>query len=238
MDSYSLVASEYYDNILHPTCANFGFTSLSLLNTILSDGRNYGSICEVGSGLSSVLSLRDKIIYTNAFITDVSQEMLFHSKERFSVNDAYYVISDATRMSFGSESFDTLVSSLGDPYNSVQFWDEAQRILRKDGTVLFTTPSWQWASSFRLASREEQTGSAFFMTRDGQKIYLRSDIRTEPEQSDLIQEAGFDLIGIQSYTFKELKLEKSCISAKLESYLSDNTPVVTMYHARKRSSQS
>jgi len=88
------------------------------------------------------------------------------------------LILDAERLAIQNKSVDAVVASLGDPYNTSAFWRECARVVRPGGRVLFTTPAFAWAHSFR-----EETGMPIMAA-----------------EFDLAQERRQDL---QDWTFEE-----------------------------------
>ncbi len=192
--TYTDLASEYYDAARHPTCANFREASCVLLATWLPGFARPGSkVLEVGAGASIVADWLAKGGRTVArFVaTDLSPDMLAYSHGSIDAID--YVICDAQQLSFISESFDIVVSSLGDPYNTPSFWREAARVLRVGGHVLFTSPSFEWALKFRGGA-----DTAEFVTSDGGEILVPSYVKPDDEQSRMIEANGFILVDIRT----------------------------------------
>jgi SAM-dependent methyltransferase len=188
--TYTDLAPEYYDAVRHPTCANFREASYRLLDQWLASFvRPDTKVLEVGAGASVVADwLSESERTVGRFVaTDSSPDMLAYS--RTCVLATYYVVCDAQQLSLPSESFDVVVSSLGDPYNTPLFWGEAARVLRVGGHVLFTTPSFDWALKFRGA-----THAAEFVTSDGSEILVPSYVVPDHEQSQMIQAAGLVLV--------------------------------------------
>jgi SAM-dependent methyltransferase len=106
-------------------------------------------------------------------------------------------VADATSIPAPDGSVDILISSLGDPYNTATFWLEVARVLRTGGTALFTTPSPEWANSFRL---ENEIDSAEFVRRDGAVLMLPSFVPSEAAQLQMFSHAGLTLRESRSLT--------------------------------------
>ncbi|MER9484093.1 methyltransferase domain-containing protein [Mesorhizobium sp. M0494] len=232
-DSYSAVADEYYNEILHPTCNDFGYASLSLLRDYLRLRPLQGVVCEVGAGLSALLTALDgNQQAARVVVTDNSREMLSHSQTRFA-GQAEFVLSDASHLPFPGQSVDMLTASLGDPYNSPEFWHEVHRVSKLGARIFFSTPSWEWASAFRSVGKNEREGSALFITQSGKKIYLPSCILPEIEQGAMMKAAGLHVEQISHFRLSDLKSAQLPTSPKLGGYLDDDDSVVTSFWVKK-----
>jgi ubiquinone/menaquinone biosynthesis C-methylase UbiE len=191
LGSYEDIASEYYDPIRHPTCANFREGSAILLNKWLREiNPKTGWFCEVGAGKSLVAELLTAKEHRQAhlIVADASPSMLAFSK-KWANTITHLVIADSTMLAITSESLDLLISSLGDPYNVPSFWSEAYRTLRPGGTAVFTTPSFDWAMAFREKYKSELT-SAEFETIGGEVVSVPSWIYSQVEQIEMIEKSG------------------------------------------------
>src|SRR5271169_4259006 len=161
--TYANLASEYYDSVRHPTCANFREASLLLMRPWVRKFVTGGvDIVETGAGASIVLELlAGKTREVGRLVlTDASREMLRYSSS--SSSRCEMLICDAQRLPLTSSKFDLVFASLGDPYNCPSFWSEADRVLRPAGHVLFTSPSFDWARQFR-----NECNSAEFVMSNG-----------------------------------------------------------------------
>jgi hypothetical protein len=112
--------------------------------------------------------------------------------------NADLVVGDALASPFSSSTFSLIMASLGDPFNEPRFWNEVQRTLKPGAHCIFTTPSYDWASSFRLGSTDEREGAALFQLSDGGRLYLPSFIESEVSQMEMIQGAGLRLLETKS----------------------------------------
>jgi hypothetical protein len=104
---------------------------------------------------------------------------------------------NATALTCTNESVTLLVASLADPYNSAPFWNEAHRVVKPSGTLLFTMPSYEWASRFR-AKTGSTPHTAEFVLRNGEHVDVPSFVPPLPEQVTLMQDAGFMLEAFES----------------------------------------
>jgi ubiquinone/menaquinone biosynthesis C-methylase UbiE len=194
------------------------------------------SVCEVGAGRSVVA---EQLIHlgqslNRLLITDESARMLEYSRQ-FESAGATLWLARAERLPIAGDSIGCLVSSLGDPYNNRTFWTEAFRVVRPGGIVIFTSPAYEWAVSFR---RESQNIDASFMQAefelaDGRRVYLPSYIYSDSDQQSLVEGAGFVVRDVRSVTIADL--HGAVLSPKLCLGRGRNGPVVTGFLMQKHS---
>jgi SAM-dependent methyltransferase len=199
--TYADLASEYYDPIRHPTCANFREGSQALIARWLNElVKSDDDVLETGAGASLVAEWLEEEgqELSTLVIADSSKEMLRYSR-RPSV-PLKMLVCDSQRLPLASESFNIIVASLGDPYNTPEFWVEAARLLRPNGHVIFTTPSFDWADQFR-----DRAASAEFVLRDGRTISVPSFIESEERQREIIGLSGLVLIDVRSFQDTEIR---------------------------------
>jgi SAM-dependent methyltransferase len=193
MAAYTSLAAEYYDETQHPTCANFEELSRLFLEpqlTTVIPKANQG--VELGAGRSIVAPLWKNLSQPTAqlVLVDNSPAMLEYSREWLS-NRVTAIIADARETRLPDRSADIIVSSLGDPYNTPEFWFEIERLLSIDGICLFTTPSVEWARLFRPRGETEK---AEFKLRDGSVMCVPSLVHSREDQQRLIESAGLRII--------------------------------------------
>jgi SAM-dependent methyltransferase len=220
--TYSDVALEYYNAGLHPTCANFREASQYFLAPWFVKLIQIRSrVLETGAGHSIVSDwLHDSGKRVSIFVaSDVSLRMLSNSP-RFG-SGSVYCLCDAKQLPFANNSFDVIVSSLGDPYNSAEFWRETARVLSPGGHVAFTTPSFEWAQQYRNG-----IDFAEFVMNDGEVVTVPSRIEEQREQERLIECAGLSVVS-KRHIF-EYEIQKTRRSPKLRA-----GPIVSGYVARK-----
>jgi hypothetical protein len=231
--AYAAVASEYYDVALHPTCAAFNSASFKLLQDYFF-GRALGGavICDIGAGKSQVARLLgSRLTQLDSFwLVDASQEMLSWS-DKLNDPNIRRRIEAAENIHLLDIRFDFIVASLGDPYNCGAFWHSVERSLRTDGVCLFTTPSYEWASSFRRADRNEVTDKALFVLADGSRHYVPSYIYSPSKQCELLRVNSLEIFSIRNATIECL----GSVPPKL-SHLDTRTPVVTLYEISRSGS--
>lgn len=230
MGSYEDVAAEYYDSHRHPTSANFREASdLILLAWTVSRLPRAGLLCDVGAGdsaLASLLSLQGRSL-RRLRIIDASKKMLNYSK-RWARLGAQLVVGEAEALPLNDHSVAMLVASLGDPFNRQEFWHEARRVLKPDGTVIFTTPSFEWASRFRAENHEPQD-AAEFLTKDTRAVLVPSFVHSERQQLDLMNRAGVCADGVYHVFQSALQ---GLVSPKITESLPARAPLVTGYLGR------
>lgn len=202
---YQDIASEYYDSMRHPTCANFREASSLLIDKWLRIIQPGGGVfCEVGAGDSLLAELLSSsgVAARELIITDSSLAMLSYSK-RWSSTSTHLVLSDAMNLPFSDHSVDLLVSSLGDPYNLPEFWDEVYRVLTPGSIALFTTPAYSWARVFRTKSHRDFTAAQFDLL-DGGSIDLPSWINPVREQIEIIEKSGLKVVETSTVSISEI----------------------------------
>lgn len=231
--NYETIASEYYDPVLHPTCANFREASSGVIYPCLKKYVSPTStLCEVGAGMSLAAEwlVVEGCSLDRLTLIDSSPTMLEYSRKWLEYR-VCLKLGDAHNMPLPSESIDVLVSSLGDPYNTSDFWGEVQRVLRQNGTVIYTTPSFEWATTFRSTTTNEEMITAAFILKNGQEVRVPSFIYHEQAQIALIERHGLQVKEIVQMPFAALKSDG--ISPKLDVLNSCESSVVTGYIAGK-----
>ncbi len=225
--SYELVANEYYDSDRHPTCANFREASRILLRKWLLPLTSSWRVCEIGAGKSITAEIlsEEKRPLNGLTLVDESPSMLAYSKQ-WVRKGASLKLGVASQLPFATEEVDVVVSCLGDPYNGVSFWREISRILRREGVCLFTTPSHDWARSFRQQTHSDQE-SAQFELLDGTQVLLPSFILQDSEQIALVQLCKLEVRKVAHISVCDLSGHK--LSPKLLLGRGPDASVVTGY---------
>ena len=228
LGDYEELASEYYSSIRHPTCANFrSATALVFDRWRRSISRTTGWTCEVGPGkslLAEWLAAAGGKLH-RLILVDSSPSMLRHSS-RWAHEGARLTVGDARALPVRSESLALLVASVGDPYNQPSFWAEACRALKPGGVAVFTTPSYDWASSFRPSSNGRKTAADFELA-DGRHVSVASLIYPEEQQAQMIAAQGLCLKDVYHVPISALKNQP--ISPKLRVDHDEGGDVLTGY---------
>ncbi len=227
--TYDSLANEYYDSARHPTCENFRVASKYLLSKYLLVFTQDKLICEVGCGLSEVaeILIDNSTGLENLILMDQSSRMLSYST-KWVDKGASLLQGDAFVLPFLPESLDVIVSSLGDPYNQQKYWEELDRVLKPNGIVLFTTPSYKWKTVFRNNTYQD---FAEFELKTKEHVLIRSWIYSEEKQRKMIESTSLRLKEISSVKKSNLELQQ--ISPKLEKVIKQNGDIVTLYVAGK-----
>jgi SAM-dependent methyltransferase len=230
---YDDVATEYYDPVRHPTCANFREASLIILKKWFAEiTHKLAVVCEVGVGMSAVAELlsgnhpaRDQLI-----LIDSSPTMLRYSRSSVS-KTTHLVLGDATKLPIANNEIDLLVASLGDPYNVPDFWYEAGRVLKPGRTVLFTTPAFAWADAFRILSAADPESAEFELV-DGGRVCVPSWVYPAAAQRQMIEDA--DLTLLQRVSVRISELSRGPLSPKLLIDRGPDAEIVEGYLAAKK----
>jgi SAM-dependent methyltransferase len=201
MTPYSFVAGEYYNPALHPTCANFDNLSRRFLEPEIGDSiRGAISVLEVGAGRSVVAPTFEKLgVALDLTLLDSSKEMLASSSPWAHL--VKFIIADSRSTGLPSGSVDLLVSSLGDPYNTAEFWQEVSRLLKDGGCCLFTTPTPEWALHFRATGHLNE---AEFVLADSSIVNVPSFVPSPEEQKRLFTSAGLCVEKSKDFSIREL----------------------------------
>ncbi len=218
---YDVVASEYYDERLHPTCADFRTASRFYLQRLFKLESPRGRIADVGCGRS----LLTEFVLSDLVLVDESTRMLLQNGSDFQNR-----LANVEMESFGVEEFDWIFAILADPYNTLKAWKHIRESMKPGGRCVFVVPSITWATNFRKKHSEERNGLARFVLSDGRSVYLRSLILSASDQRDLITSVGLKLVGLQHVLAGDLPTIRS---AKISEYLSAADAVLDVYRAEK-----
>lgn len=221
--SYDVLAREYYDEIRHPTCADFRSASRIYLTELFSSKRPRGRIADIGCG-RSLLAEFDK---RNVVLIDSSSDMLAANS---GTNEKYLI--DVEAESFGNSEFDWVFAILGDPFNSLETWKHIRHALKPAGNCVFMVPSFGWASAFRSNDIHEKEGFAAFAIADGTEVYVRSTILSVDQQKEVIREAGLTPVRVDHVNVSALGNVRS---AKISNVLSREEAILDIYCAARNS---
>lgn len=227
--TYEDLATEYYDSVRHPTCANFREASAYLLSDwihLLPIDR--GLLCEVGPGKSLLAEFLVALsgALNRLVLIDSSPSMLAYSKKWCNAG-AHPVLGEAAMIPLVSGSMEFLLSCLGDSYNERHFWQEVYRVLRPGGISVFTTPSYDWALAFRGGNQKEGMTSAEFELSDGRRVRVPSWIYPVDEQLKQIHENGLLVKEVDHVPISAIKSGK--LSPKLMVERGKDASIVTGY---------
>jgi len=232
--TYSILADEYYDTARHPTCANFRWAGLRILDQWLTRFASKDDrILEIGAGKSVAAPLlhRMKRPLDQLVLTDESIEMLAHS-EAWRLSGVVLKRAPAHDVPYPDQAFKVIISCLGDPYNQEPFWREASRLLAPGGHLFYITPAWEWASQFRDPDNPKDMEWSEFENREGSKILLPSYIYPPEKQKAFFKANNLEVVAQKSIHYSELSGLQ--ISPKLMvNHHSSDLPIVTGFASRR-----
>ena len=231
--TYDVIAQEYYDAQRHPTCSNLNHLSRVYLQRHLNALAHRQPVLETGAGDSAVAELLHAagMSLQGLMITDSSASMLSHSG-KWTAQGAELRVADAEQVDSPADSFDILVSSLGDPYNTTRFWQEAARVLRRNGLAIFTVPSFRWAARYRAAHGGGLLDKAEFRLRDGSKVFVPSMIVPLEAQVEMMERAGLIVIDFEDLGADQLGRTESR-APKTDVFGNEPSSLVWGFIARK-----
>jgi SAM-dependent methyltransferase len=220
--TYDVVAKEYYDPILHPTCADFRCASLHYLQGEFQAPMLLGRVADVGCGESLLARFLSE---KNLVLIDESSEMLNRNREGYEKRQIDVISSE-----IGVSEFDRIYAILGDPFNFVSSWRNIRTALKSQGQCFFVVPSYLWVTKFRECAPEEREGFARFDLADGKTTYLPSFVFSEADQLAIIEQAGLKMLAIDHVYVRDLPKVRS---AKISGYLAATDALLDIYRVEK-----
>ncbi len=189
--SYDVVAREYYDPILHPTCSNFRSASIILISEFLRALPAMGRTLDLGAGRSVVpeVELQSLRSLSSIVLFDGSRDMLANNEPEFLAR-CEAIVGEPSNIPLVNEGVDLIISSLGDPYNNQNVWKECARLLTKFGRLIYTTPAYEWMVRYRVEEEGAPEHISRFVDRNGAVHDLPSFVYDPRTQSDLFGKAG------------------------------------------------
>jgi hypothetical protein len=140
---------------------------------------------------------------------------------------------DAEALGQDEFTYDLVICSLGDPYNTPQFWATTASRLTEKGKVIYTTPSKKWAARFRKLEGGINLETANFLLKDGQLVSVQSLILTRPAQIKLAKRASLELLNYE--TVPLLAIKEGPISRKVTAVLAPTDEILEAYIFQKAS---
>jgi SAM-dependent methyltransferase len=182
--------ADYYAPGIHPTSRYFDRLIDQYQGEHALDIKPKSRWLEVGAGRGRLTSYRKDDEWHRVYL-DVSRRMI-----RF-VNDSAgdRVLGSAFRCPFRDATFNGVVSFLGDPYNTRDYFREAYRVLVDGGQFIHAVPSAMWA----LALRDIMNWSpdeTYLVNSSGMPIRAPSIVTSDSELRDLCEGAGFSRVAI------------------------------------------
>jgi SAM-dependent methyltransferase len=223
MSNYDRVAAEYYDAVLHPTCANLRTaTEIGFRKRALDLRGAGGRFLEIGCG-SPVLASSAVFEHQHLVSIDLNAEMF---------RDSHGVIAqaDVHELPFRRRCFQGVFGSLADPYNTRDMYLEVKRVLTDGGRFVFSVPDYTW-SRLNQSRGGLAAHTAELTLATGERVVLPSRVYEYDEQVTRLLECGFGEVQVTHVAMSELD------SVGLSSRFLDDSgqptveSVVTLYAA-------
>jgi len=144
------------------------------------------------------------------------------------------IIGSASRMPICTESYDLVVSSLGDPYFYPETLCEVYRVLKHGGKFAFSLPDSEWAYALR-----GENPKTTFISDAGKSAETYSFVFNLTVLKELLSDCGFIVEDIQSLNGEKLIKGEDRISpaitaaAKNKGCTIDKLHIITMCLCRK-----
>jgi SAM-dependent methyltransferase len=189
-------------------------------------------VLEVGAGRSVFVEIGDRFapLLSNAIITDRSAAMVRHSTALG--RRGLLVCADAEHLPFADNTLQLIIASLGDPYNTDAFWQQAARVLVAGGRCIFTSPAAEWSARFRSEMQFGLAGSALFETASGVTVAVQSIVRNTSDQLVLIEQTGLIVTDFSVFSL-DMFPRQTALSPKIARFSGGATPIVCQFVARK-----
>lgn len=229
--SYDVVAGEYYDSVLHPTCSNFRSASILLISRFLGSFPAPGKTLDLGAGRSVVpeVELQSSKSLGSIVLFDGSRDMLANNEPAFLAR-CEAIVGEPSKIPMVGEGIDLILSSLGDPYNNQSVWKECARLLTRFGRLIYTTPAYEWMLRYRVEEEGAPEHISRFVDRTGTAHDLPSFVYAPKIQSDLFEQAGFSVEETSVCYADEVP---GPLSPKLVSCSKERLPIVRGFLLRR-----
>jgi hypothetical protein len=140
-----------------------------------------------------------------------------------SESGALRLLADCERLPLAAASCSLLLASLGDPYNTERFWNEAARVCVPGADLWFTTPAYDWARSYRS---DHLINWAEFVTRFGEHVLVPSIIIPRRVLLGRAENAGFTFVEYRAIRGAEIS---GPLSWKFDRVIERNAPLLEAY---------
>lgn len=200
-EGYNKVA-KYFTEEKRITTRNFHELSIPFFENIFNNYVNDEShILEVGPGQGWLRAT----VNTNCktyFYADISKEM-----SDINSSTTNKIVTSVRCIPYPTETFDIILSSLGDPYFYPEAFCEFFRLLKSDGYLAFSLPAKQWASFLRSDLPSQNKTKFILDTGDVAEVFSFS--YSIDEIKGLLKNIGFELIFAESIKAGSLTNEVS-----------------------------
>lgn len=186
--AYDSLGPEYYSRF-HPNSRIFDKVIDSFLGTQTFDLKEGERCLELGAGrgkLRKVSAFRKCRLY----LSDISPTMLQNAQHESTGNELFLVLCSAFSLPFHDESFSGVYSFLGDPYGLRECFEEARRVLRPEGRMLYVTPSAAWGRTLRTEIGFD-LDTTIFKKSDGSFLPAPSFLYNQRELVEMFSGVGF-----------------------------------------------
>lgn len=208
--AYDRLAKNYY-SVLHPTSRVFDYLISNFIreNPLLIEPNEI--YLEVGCGRSRLVNAC-KSKTTNIILIDISQKMLLHSRDFIDQMNIHGNIASALHIPICNNIIAGVYSFLGDPFNTVRYFEEVYRVLKLNGRFLHIIPNYLWASTLRNKIGIPINKTIFF--DKGKKIVAPSLVL-----SNKYLEKILDILGFSEIIIKDLFLSHHYPKYKLSNHI-------------------
>lgn len=184
-NSYDRVAGEYYAPH-HKTSRNFDSATEAAIAALGVAVPPDGLVLEPGCGRgrsNEFLGVDPQRIVQ----LDNSRAMLaLARRERCLLR----VLHDAEDLPFPDGEFGCVAAFLSDAFLGLNFLGEVRRVLRPDGLLIGTTPSFQWGTALRDGLDIDRMTTRFRLT-SGEEVHVPSAIFTAQQLGAMLESVGF-----------------------------------------------
>jgi SAM-dependent methyltransferase len=182
--AYDVIAGEYYD-CAHVTSRNFDAATA----VAAADWRErlpVGLVLEPGCGRGRVGEFLgvdpERVVQMDNSLAMLSLANREPARLR--------VLHDAEALPFPDEEFSSVVAFLCDGFLGLNFLSEAHRVLKPDGVLCGTTPSYEWGAALRELL-EIDVMSTRFVLQGGGRALVPSFVYRETQLKEMLELAGF-----------------------------------------------